>query len=93
MKLPSAGTNISPDIGHRPYPVPAAAAPQQPGIQVITRPSPVSVANGLAVQPRRVTFSSEVQVATAPPASDLEGTRFHVSPVSEATVRQAPPRP
>lgn len=88
MQLPSAG-NLNP--GHAPYQVPAAAEPQRPGIRVITRPSPDSVANGPAVQPRRVTFSPEVQIATAPPADDLQGTRFQVSPVSEATVQQAPP--
>ncbi|WP_070208743.1 MULTISPECIES: hypothetical protein [Stenotrophomonas] len=88
MQLPTALT-LTP--GHAPYRVPAAAEPQQPGVQEITRPSPVSVANGPALQPRRVTFSSEVQVAPAPPASDFEGMRFQVSPVSEATVQQAPP--
>jgi hypothetical protein len=88
MQLPTAAT-LNP--GHAPYQVPAAAEPQRPGIRVITRPSPESVANGPALQSRRVTFSTQVQIATAPPASDVAGTRFHVSPVSEATVQQAPP--
>ncbi len=89
MQLPSPDTRT---VGHAPYRVPAVAIARQPDVRVISRPSPISVGNGPALPGRRVTFASSVEIAHVTPSGSIGRARFHVSPVGEPIVRQAPPR-